>query len=274
MECRLDRITVHYESVGDGRPLVVLPGWPDDGRVPADYLEPVFADRPGWRRIYLDLPGRGQTRGEAWITSNDHVLEIVLDVLDTVVAGERFVLAGHSAGAHLARALLHRRADAVDGLLQVVPVIPEHHDPPPAHMALVQDPALMARIGRELGPDMAATFEGSMVVQEAALYERFRSLIPAFAGADRAFLRTLDDAFSFPVDPLPRAFTRPALFVLGRQDAVVGYRGAFEIMEAYPRATVAILDRAGHVLPWEQERLFDALVDEWLSRVEESAPTG
>src|SRR5689334_6493224 len=124
MECRLDRITVHYESFGDGRPLVVLPGWPDDWRVPADYLEPVLAHRPGWRRIYLDLPGRGQTKGEAWITSNDQVLDVVLAVLDAIVPGERFALAGHSAGAHLARAILHRRAADIDGLLQVVPVIP------------------------------------------------------------------------------------------------------------------------------------------------------
>ncbi len=274
MECRLDRITVHYESFGDGRPLVVLPGWPDDWRVPADYLEPVLGHRPGWRRIYLDLPGRGQTKGEAWITSNDQVLDVVLAVLDAIVPGERFALAGHSAGAHIARAILHRRAAEVDGLLQVVPVIPGEGGGPPEHVAVVRDPKLMERMGNELGPEMAATFEGSMVVQEAALYERFRSLIPAFTSADRAFLRSLDDAFSFPVDPLPRPFPRPALFVLGRQDAVVGYRGGFELVDSYPRATVAVLDRAGHALPWEQERLLEALVTEWLSRVEEGAGTG
>ena len=51
LECQLPEITVHYQVFGDGRPLVVLPGWPDDGSVPADYLEPVFDGRPGWRRI-------------------------------------------------------------------------------------------------------------------------------------------------------------------------------------------------------------------------------
>ncbi len=53
MECRLSRITVHYESFGTGRPLVVLPGWPDDWAVPADYLEPVFATDPP---MAADLP--------------------------------------------------------------------------------------------------------------------------------------------------------------------------------------------------------------------------
>ena len=27
MECKLDNITVHYEMIGEGRPLVVIHGW-------------------------------------------------------------------------------------------------------------------------------------------------------------------------------------------------------------------------------------------------------
>jgi pimeloyl-ACP methyl ester carboxylesterase len=268
MECRLARITVHYESFGEGRPLVVLPGWPDDWRVPADYLEPAFGQRAGWRRIYLDLPGRGGTKGAPWITSNDQVLDVVLEVLDRLVPAERLVLAGHSAGAYLARAVLHRRADDIDGLLQVVPVI-DSGDPPPPHVTLVPDRDLLDRMAAELGAGMAARLAGSMVVQTDALYERYASLLPAFTGADTEFLDRLDASVSFPVDPLPVPFERPALFVLGRQDAVVGYRGAFDLIETYPRATVAVLDRAGHALPWEQEPVFRALVDDWLRRVEE-----
>jgi pimeloyl-ACP methyl ester carboxylesterase len=270
MDCRLARITVHYESFGEGRPLVVLPGWPDDWRVPADYLEPVFDNRPGWRRIYLDLPGRGGTKGEPWITTNDQILDIVLEVLDRIVPGERLVLAGHSAGADLARAILRRRSASVNGLLQVVPVIPGVDEAPPKHVTLVSDESLVERLEAELGTETAARFAGSMVVQTQDLYERFKSLMPAFTGSDTAFLERLDDTLSLEVNPPPAPFEGPALFVLGRQDAVVGYRGVFELMEAYPRATVAILDRAGHALPWEQEALFHALVDEWLGRVEEA----
>jgi hypothetical protein len=51
---------------------------------------------------------------------------------------------------------------------------------------------------------------------------------------------------------------------------MVGYRDAWTILERYPRATFAVLDRAGHNLAIEQERLFAALVGEWLDRVEEA----
>lgn len=276
MECRLPDITVHYEVIGEGRPLIFLPGWPDDGKVPADYLEPAFEGRQGWRRIYVDLPGRGLTRGEPWITSNDDVLRIVLDVIDRIIPDERFVLAGHSAGAYLARAVLAGRSAMLDGLLQVVPVIDptETDEMHPERVTVVSDPALVARMNAELGAERAAAFVRAMVVQDASLYERYKALFSGLDRTDHDFLDRLDENVSFPVDPPPVPFAGPALFVLGRQDAVVGYRTALGLMEHYPRATVAVLDRAGHALPWEQSAVFTALILDWLDRVESESPSG
>jgi pimeloyl-ACP methyl ester carboxylesterase len=44
---------------------------------------------------------------------------------------------------------------------------------------------------------------------------------------------------------------------------------AGELLEHYPRATFAVLDRAGHALPHEQPELLHGLVTEWLDRVRE-----
>ena len=269
MECRLDRITVHYEAFGEGRPLVVLPGWPDPWQVPADYLESLFEGRPGWQRIYLDLPGRGQTPGEPWITGNDQVLEIVLDVIERLIPDQRFVMAGHSAGAHLARAVVQERATRVDGLLQVVPVIGDEQ--PPDRVTLVADDELIHRIQSESGEAEARDFADFFVVHKASVYEALVRIRPSLRSADTAFLERLDDRISRPVDPPATPFAKPALFVLGRQDSIVGYRGAFDLTDGYPRATVAVLDRAGHGLPWEQPELFAALVSEWLDRVDQES---
>jgi pimeloyl-ACP methyl ester carboxylesterase len=59
------------------------------------------------------------------------------------------------------------------------------------------------------------------------------------------------------------------LILTGRQDASVGYAGAWRLLEHYPRATFAVLDRAGHGLPHEQVELLGALLGEWLDRVGE-----
>jgi pimeloyl-ACP methyl ester carboxylesterase len=70
---------------------------------------------------------------------------------------------------------------------------------------------------------------------------------------------------------LPQPFGKPALFLLGRQYHVVSYRDAWKILEHFPRATYAVLDQAGHVLGVEQIQLCQALISEWLDRVEASA---
>jgi pimeloyl-ACP methyl ester carboxylesterase len=275
VDCHLERITVHYQAFGEGRPLFVLPGWPDPWQIPADYLEPHFVDRPGWRRFYLDLPGRGATRGEPWIQSNDDVLSVILDVIDHLAPTGPFVLAGQSAGAYLARAVLRRRFERVDGLLQVVPVVHVDELPEalPSPVTIERDPTLVARIAAEFGRDMAEGFATRIVMQTPQMYERFRALVPDLLRHDAAFLTMLAarEELSFDVDADAAPFLRPSLFVLGRQDAVVGYESALGLMDAYPSATMVVLDRAGHALPWEQPHLFAALAAEWLDRIEREA---
>lgn len=270
MRCDLGRIEVHYEEFGEGRPLFVLPGWPDSWQVPADYLEPLFVDRPGWRRLYIDLPGRGETRADPWIKSNDDVLDVVVDVIKRLAPTGRFVLAGQSAGAYLARGVLRRLFDRVEGLLQVVPVVRVEEDTLPPQATVVASPALVARLDEEFGHDVADAFASRIVMQTPAVYESFRALLPAMQAHDDAFLARLAarEQLSVEVDDPSRPFGRPALFLLGRQDAVVGFQSALELTSIYPRATMVVIDGAGHALPWEQPEQFRALVAPWLDRVE------
>jgi pimeloyl-ACP methyl ester carboxylesterase len=68
--------------------------------------------------------------------------------------------------------------------------------------------------------------------------------------------------FAFDVDDLQQPFPAPTLILVDRQDAAVGYRDQWRLIENYPRGTTAILDRAGHGLEVEQQALFRALVSE------------
>jgi pimeloyl-ACP methyl ester carboxylesterase len=73
---------------------------------------------------------------------------------------------------------------------------------------------------------------------------------------------TAKDGHSYDVDALPKPFEGPTLIVVGRQDNTCRYRDAWDILENYPRATFAVLDRAGHLAAVEQQPLFKALVSE------------
>jgi pimeloyl-ACP methyl ester carboxylesterase len=60
--------------------------------------------------------------------------------------------------------------------------------------------------------------------------------------------------------------------VLGRQDNVLGYNDQWRMTGHWPRATVAVLDRAGHGLTAEQPGLLTVLLGDWLDRVVAPAP--
>ncbi|MCX7773825.1 MAG: alpha/beta hydrolase [Clostridia bacterium] len=62
---------------------------------------------------------------------------------------------------------------------------------------------------------------------------------------------------------------KPTLMLTGRQDSIVGYRGLWDLIELYPRASYLLLDKAAHNLQIEQDVLFTAAVKEWLERVSE-----
>jgi pimeloyl-ACP methyl ester carboxylesterase len=236
-------------------------------------LEPTLRDRGGWKRFYLDLPGTGQTQGREWITGSDEMLDVVLDFIAAVIPGQRFVLAGSSYGAYLARGVIYRQPAQVDGLLMICPVVTtsraERTLPPQATLA--RDASLMESLPRA----QRALFASFAVVQTQRTWERTRDeVIAGLELADTSFLSRLQSqgyAFSFDVDGPSARFEKPTLILVGRQDAMVGYRDAWPLLESYPRATFAVLDRAGHNLPIEQERLFAALVEEWVERVEETS---
>lgn len=270
MECKLKSISVYYEEYGEGKPIIMIHGYYPDHTLMSGCMEPIFANRKGYRRIYLDLPGMGKTKGVTWINSSDKMLDIVLDFIDAVIPGQNFLLAGESYGGYLSRGVVDHRAEQVDGVLLLCPLIVAEHTKRnlPPKTVLVRDNALLSRLSSK----DAEEFEDMAVVQSEEIWERYNNEI--FSGvriADSVFLEKLRNegyTFSFDVDRLKNKFEKPTLFILGKQDTSVGYKDAWDILDNYPRGTFVALDKAGHNLQLEQVGLFTSLVNEWLDRVE------
>ena len=264
MECDLGKITVHYEVFGEGRPIVILHGWLLDHTEMVYEMEPSFAKRGGWKRFYPDLPGFGKTTGAEWITKEDQLLQVVEDFIDKMIHGERFVAAGTSFGAYTARGLVYHRGAQMDGLLLNVPSIPkEKRSTLPPRTIILEDKTIIDQAKSE----NMGWLEDYAVAENGTVLEYARALNACVA--DEKFLEKIRGGFSFDVDKLPEPFPAPALFIMGRQDHGVGYRDAWQILDSYPRATFAVLDRAGHFVRGEQPGLWTSLVSEWLDRVEE-----
>ena len=124
-----------------------------------------------------------------------------------------------------------------------------------------------------LSPELEAEYRDYLVVQTPETLRRFQDYVaPSVPLVDRTALGRIFDHWQLREDPEgAAAYAHPTLILTGRQDSSVGYASQWELLEHYPRATFAVLDRAGHALLHEQIELTHALVAEWLSRVREHA---
>jgi pimeloyl-ACP methyl ester carboxylesterase len=117
----------------------------------------------------------------------------------------------------------------------------------------------------EIGDEV---FRGYFVIQTPEMLERYeRYVAPAAALVDEAALERIGERWALTPDPGP-AFAGPTVIVAGRLDSTVGYAAAAELVGHYPRASLAIVDDAGHALPHEQPELLRALLTHWLTRVD------
>jgi pimeloyl-ACP methyl ester carboxylesterase len=265
-------VALHFVERGTGTPALAIHGWTPDHRLMLGCLEPVFVDRPGYRRLYPDLPAMGRTPAPPSITSSDDILDAVQDFVDETIGDEPFLLLGESYGGYLARALVGRRPDQVLGLALICPLadaVESGERNVPEHEILRPDPALMAAAD----PHLAAEFVGLSVVQTAEIVRRFRDdILPGLDAADRVAMARIQRRWALREHPeAGPPYRRPTLILTGLQDNVVGYVDQFALLRHYPRATYAALDLAGHNLQNEQPGLFAALVTEWLDRVRDES---
>jgi pimeloyl-ACP methyl ester carboxylesterase len=252
-----------FETRGSGTPILAIHGWTPDHRLMLGCLEPLFSRLPTpYRRLYPDLPGMGRSPAGEEIASSDDILS-ALDAFVTEHIGlEPFLLIGESYGGYLARALARLRPSQVRGLALICPigVAVEHAERTlPPHATLVAEPGL---------EDADPGFLELAVVRTRETRHRYAEEIqPGLDAADVDAMDRIRKRWVLSTPPeTGRPFDRPALILVGRQDAVVGYEDQWALLSHYPRATFAVLDAAGHNLQIERPAMFDALFIDWLDR--------
>jgi pimeloyl-ACP methyl ester carboxylesterase len=200
----------------------------------------------------------------------------MVQFIDARFGTSRFLLVGSSCGGYIARALAQKYVEQVDGLLLRVPLI-EPNDSLrdlDAFQPLVQNEQLMSSI-----PSDDKALLGDVLVQTPAYIKSLKAkcenaVLPAMKAADKAVLDPLRAdpgryQISLTSDDTRPKLLAPTLILCGRQDATVGYRDSLRLLELYPRSTYVVLDRGMHGLPVDENEVFETLVRDWLTRVDE-----
>lgn len=237
-------------------------------------LDPAFAVKGIWRRVYIDLPGMGRSAAGPEIDSADVVAESVVAFIRENFGNERFAVLGNSFGGMVARHIVAEFGDQVLGLALLSPVAvadPAQRVVPP-QTVLQSDPDFLA----SLDPRDAADYAEMAVVQSAKGWERFReAVLPGLRVFDPAAIERISSRYSLREEPEDRSakFDEPTLIITGRQDHIVGYQDQIALSRHYRRSSIAVLDQAGHNAHLDQPELVNGLVSEWLDRLENQNPS-
>ncbi|RBP04426.1 alpha/beta fold hydrolase [Rossellomorea aquimaris] len=260
-------MSIHHKVIGEGFPIVMIHGWTLDHQAMLHAMEPNFENRSGWKRIYIDLPGMGLSEPQPSIKNSDDMLEAVVGLLDELIPDQPFIVCGYSYGGYVARGIVEARHDKICGLMLLAPMIIPDSDKRelPEQVVLKKDPSLLS----DLSSEEADAFSSMGVVLGKTEWERFRDdiLLPS-SQTNAEFVNMIrENGYGFTFE-LSEKLDYPTLIVTGRQDHVVGYQDAWQLIEYYPRATFAVLDMAGHNVQIEQVDVFNSLVHNWLDKLE------
>ena len=244
---------------GSGRPIVCLPMFSLAASVTAAALEPVFADRPGWQRHYVDLPGHGAAPPGP--ETADEIVELLARQIDL----PRFRLAGLSYGGYVAAALARRYPERVDGLLLVCHAIRigrEDRDLPADQRA----PAPAGWLD-SVGPELSGHLAVALGHRTPEVAERVASVVGPGLPRHESYLERLrTNGYRLSDEDAKVTYGGPVQIIAGRDDLVGGYADQFRALQRYPRGDYAAVAGAGHYLPFERPEAFASLVRAWLER--------
>lgn len=228
-----------YELVGEGPPLVLLPGTFSDRRV---WQRVVGALQRRHRCLLFDPRGTGQTPDPGTPFTVDDLAEDVLQLMDEVGWPRADVL-GHSLGSAMAVTIAGRHPSRVRRLVTVSPAVGV--DP---HLEMVLDHwEALARsdlddraLGRALvldafGPDAFDRLVPA-VVDDWARHPIPRETVLRFVACDR----TQD------VAPIATRVDAPTLVVVNDEDALAGMVGGERLAALIPDATLVVVEGSGH----------------------------
>ncbi|MCF2139559.1 MAG: alpha/beta hydrolase [Candidatus Lokiarchaeota archaeon] len=271
MYLNIKGVDIYYEIHGNGIPILNLHGFPLDHRIMLGCMEPIFDENLNtkYKRIYFDFPGMGKSTSASWIKSTDDILQLTLDFISEIIHSESFIVVGESYGGYIAGGVVSRLRNRILGLLLICPMIiadfSKRHLP--KRTVLERDFDFYSKFP----PKLQEEYDSILVIENERICTRYQQEIPdAMACANMELLNQIQQkayGFSWNILDISDPFSFPTLFILGCQDDIVGYQDALEFSANFSRASVAILDKAGHYAQVEQQEIFEKLVIEWLNRI-------
>ncbi|KUL36390.1 hypothetical protein ADL22_24550 [Streptomyces sp. NRRL F-4489] len=264
MRVELPDVSLFYDDIGEGEPVVFL-----HGSLCADWLTPMARELTGFRRLVIHRAGYGRseepTSGAGVPAQAAHCAAVL------AAAGvPRAHVVGHSAGADIALRLACSRSDLAASLVLLEPALPRADDEP-------ANPAMATAIAEARAGEWEAAFYTFLTGVcgpgvRRLLTDRLgeKGLAEAVAGS-RYFFTRESAAFGGWTFGAPRtsAVQAPTLLVVGGGGDRLGtpHRArAASLAAQLPHAETLVVDDLTHAMPLEDPVLMARIVREFIAR--------
>lgn len=258
---------IHYTEHGKGLPLIIIHGFYLDSICMERAIEETSVTLDGFRRIYVDMPGMGQSERHYLKNNSDVMLDLMCEFIEQVVEDMPFIVLGFSYGGYIARGVAEKLADKVIGEVLICPVV--EPDPKKRKSATITSHDIDQSFFETLAKEEQERLLKSMVVINERTYNRTRAdFARAEALADDEFLEDLynNHYASKYMEEQRMIHDHKALIFLGYQDATCGYQDMLDRLDLYPKATVNLLSNASHSFFLEQPIQFEYILNSWLGQ--------
>lgn len=262
------RQPIFYQEFGEGLPLIVFHGLSLDSTSMMNAVENTTIGLKGFRRIYIDMPGMGQSQPHTLTNNTDTMLDLMAECINELVQDRPFIVMGYSYGGYIAQGIAKRFPYQVIGEVLICPVvIPNndkrqlakifHHEIDVAYLTTLSDAEqrkMMAKM---------------VVINERTCHRVEADFFRAYALANKSFVKTLYSESNYPskyIDQHTMIHEHKTLIFLGYQDNVVGYQDIMDRLTNYPKATVSLMTNASHSFFLEQPKEFERKLNSWLSQ--------
>ncbi|KAA5832720.1 alpha/beta fold hydrolase [Saccharopolyspora hirsuta] len=270
---------MHYIESGVGTPLVLLHAFPADARMwnsaralLEEQARVIAPDQRGLGESPLDgswARSLAEPSDSRWAAENPSIDTAARDIVELLDRLElpKVVLGGCSMGGYVAMAVLRAAPQRVAGLLLVDTKAVADNDEQRANRLNAADRAEREGTSGWLADSTLPNVLGRTThEQRPAVLKQVRELIEAqpaegVAWAQRAMAGRPDST-----DAL-RAFTGPALVVVGEEDRLTPPEHARELADVLPGGELVTLPGAGHLPPVETPDEFAGVVRPWLAEL-------
>ena len=236
MRLHLPGLLVAYTDEGEGRPLLLLHGYPLSRRLWQPQVSGLAATG---RLIAPDLRGHGQTDATPGPCSVEQYADDAARLLDALGLTQPIIVGGLSMGGYIALAFQRRHPQRVAGLILAA-----------------------TRAG-------ADTAEGKAKRDEAAAAARAQGTRAIMAATPVAGLLGALAALRDRPDATQQLATirQPVLVIHGADDQLIPPSAAEAMAQALPNSRLALLPGCGHLLNLEQPAAFTAAVRTFVTSV-------